>query len=182
MYLGVVTKVEDPKKFVIRATVEDLIEDVIAYPIDVYDEPYVGEPIEVRQIETIYGYSFVYQKQRLRDHTLLKIGDCVVDLDGNGESADAGTITIKIANASIVLKNGGDIEVTTAANIKVKADGNCNIEASGSCEVKSPKVTITGGQCTIDGSVAPTGKGAFCGIPACLFTGAPHVGPTSNGT
>ena len=48
--------------------------------------------------------------------------------------------------------------------------------------VESPNVEITGGNAKIGGTVSPSGQGALCGIPACLFTGAPHVGDTAAGT
>lgn len=190
IYLGTVSKVVDPKKFVIEADVKGLIEGVPAYPVDTFDELAVGDPVVLWQLETVFGYSYLYQKLRLYDHTRMKIGDCCIDIDGNGDSAEAGTITLKNADVTVVIKAGGNIEITnsadykqeTSGNVQIKASGNCNIEASGNCEVKSPKVTITGGQCTIKGTVSPTGSGALCGIPACLFTGAPHSGETASGT
>lgn len=79
---------------------------------------------------------------------------------------------------NITISKDSNVEIKGKSNIKVS--GNCNIEASGNCTIKSPSVKITGGQLTVSGVVNPPGgipnpMGPFCGIPNCLFTGAPHA-------
>ncbi len=83
-------------------------------------------------------------------------------------------------DTDITIDGGNKITINNDSNVKIS--GNCNIEASGNCTIKSPSVKITGGQLTVNGTAAPTGSGPFCGIPACLFTGAPHVGNMVSGT
>jgi hypothetical protein len=65
--------------------------------------------------------------------------------------------------------------------ISITADGAIDLESADSMNLTSPATTLTGGTVTIAGTVSPTGSGALCGIPNCLFTGAPHTGDTSDG-
>lgn len=108
--------------------------------------------------------------------------------------------------------NSDGVEVTVdALNIHVKSDKvMCDIDGAGikvaadtfeanysnSYKRKSAEATveddtltiktangkITGGNFEMKGTCAPEGSGPFCGIPACLFTGAPHVGTKVAGT
>lgn len=80
------------------------------------------------------------------------------------------------SGTQVLIKEDGSVE------LNVVADKTENIE--GNHEVKSPKVQITGGQLTVNGSVVPTTPptGPFCGLPFCLFTGAPQTGPIVTGT
>lgn len=105
--------------------------------------------------------------------------DNTAKIDGNGTIEVTGDIEIKI---------GGNATITISGNAEIKVDGdtkletsNCDVKASSSCTIDSPDVKITGAKATISGTVAPSGKGAFCGIPACLFTGAPQCGEISSG-
>lgn len=91
-------------------------------------------------------------------------GDSKVTVDGNSE------ITVS-----------GDIKINVSGNASVEVSGNCDVKASGSCGIDSPDVKITGASLTVNGTAAPTGSGPFCGIPACIFSGAPHVGNKSSG-
>ena len=80
----------------------------------------------------------------------------------------------------------GDSEVTVGGNVKVEISGNANIKVSGDTKVECPNVDINssssvkihgGGTISLGSgaTVAPAGgKFGFCGIPACLFSGAPH--------
>jgi hypothetical protein len=101
---------------------------------------------------------------------------------------------IKIFDTDIVIKPGevsfkpketiieviGNAKIDVSGDATVKGD-NITAEASASAKIKAPKVHITGGQLTVNGTAAPA-SGPFCGIPACLFTGAPHGGNMVNGT
>ena len=77
---------------------------------------------------------------------------------------------------------GNNKTVTIGANWDVDVGANCNITVTGACVLTSPATTLTGGTVTIQGAVNPTGTGALCGIPFCLFTGAPQTGPIATGT
>lgn len=66
----------------------------------------------------------------------------------------------------IILKEN-TIEIKSG-NGSFKLDGITN-----SLEISGFSTTVKMG-----GTVAPTGSGPFCGLPNCLFTGAPHAGDT----
>lgn len=127
-------------------------------------------------------------------------GDANITIDEGNSN-----VTLQNGNATVDIQSGTyDLKVKGACNIKcedsvnieaksdcsVKAQSNVNIEAQSKCtvkgtsgvEVNSPQVKITGGQCSMNGTAAPSGSGPFCGLPACLFTGAPHVGNMVAGT
>lgn len=78
-------------------------------------------------------------------------------------------ITIKQVSRKVESEN---IDVNVKDTITVKAE-NVNVEAT--------KATVKANECTLDGKVkfthgfgAPDGKGPLCGIPNCLFSGAPQ--------
>lgn len=111
-----------------------------------------------------------------------------VDSSGNLEIEMEGAGKVHIT-ADDEVKIDGNMKVEIGGNAEIKVSGNANIEVSGNTEVKSPnikvdgaQVQITGGQLTTNGSVAPQGNGAYCGIPFCCFTGAPQSGPIVSGT
>lgn len=60
--------------------------------------------------------------------------------------------------------------------------GEMKINAQKGIEIKSPQTKLTGGIVEIGGAVAPEGQGALCGVPYCLYTGAPHSGSKASGT
>lgn len=84
-----------------------------------------------------------------------------------------GNINLKTqANSNVIIEGNSDITIT----------GANNITSSGNTTITSPKTTLTGDIVVIDGTVAPTGTGALCGIPFCLFTNAPQTGPETTGS
>jgi len=111
--LGVVSKIENPDKFVIRFTIKGYLEDCIAYPFDNDDQPVVGDPIVLFGLENVYGYSWMYKKQRLLEHTQFKHTDSVINIKKDNitiKSGDAiieltkdGKITIKASDVTIVI-------------------------------------------------------------------------------
>jgi len=92
---------------------------------------------------------------------------------GSVELTSDGTINIS-SDKDLVLSITGDSTVTST--------GNVTVESSASTEIKGVSVKITGGTLQVDGSAAPTGTGAFCALPACLWSGAPHIGNIISGT
>lgn len=104
-----------------------------------------------------------------------------MDKDGNIEIVAEGNVDVKITgNATITIE--GNKEVKVSGNETVTVEGNQDIKVSGNCTIDSPKVQITGGQLTVNGTASPNGQGAFCGIPVCPFSGAPHIGNMISGT
>jgi len=103
------------------------------------------------------------------------------DLTIKSETAD-----ITVEKKATIKAESADIETKKETNIKCES---AIIDASKSAEIKSPdikmdsaKAKITGGNLEVGGTAAPTGTGPFCGLPACLITGAPHVGDKVAGT
>lgn len=69
------------------------------------------------------------------------------------------------------------------AKVTIKIENGEMIQkAAKSITIDSPNIKLTGGIVEIGGTVAPEGQGALCGVPFCLFTGAPHSGSKSSGT
>ena len=60
--LGVISKVEDSKKFIIKFNVDGIIENCIAYPFDMYEfsQPEVGDKIIVYGLETELGHTYMW--------------------------------------------------------------------------------------------------------------------------
>lgn len=141
----------------------------------VYMTPPVGDPIPTNN-----GLSVNYDGGALK-----------LKLDG---SKTVGLFALQIEDSfgnKVVLKklglevqdSFGNKATTSVTGIEV-VDKNANhvkMNPTG-IEVKGTLVKITGGQCQIDGVVAPTGSGSLCGLPVCLFTGAAQTGPLASGT
>ena len=120
--------------------------------------------------------------------------DATITLEIDQEKEDEEKATLKIHGNTITISKDG-INIETDKNIGFTVKGDTKIEVSGNTEVKaskdatieaqnvtvksSAKTEIKGGQVVLGGTVTPSGKGALCGIPSCLFTGAPHVGDTT---
>ena len=102
---------------------------------------------------------------------------------------------IQIEGAGIVnVTAGGDLNVSTSANATVKSSGNLSVSTSGNTTISTEgdtKITTSGntdikssGQTTVEGSKLNLknilGKNQLCALPACLFTGTPHISPNSD--
>ena len=115
-----------------------------------------------------------------------------IEIDQESEGEEKATITIHgnvvtVSKDGIEIKTDGkvsftadkDLELNVSGNATIKCDKNASIEAQNVTVKSSVKTEIKGGQVKLAGTVTPTGSGALCGLPSCLFTGAPHVGDTS---
>ena len=115
-----------------------------------------------------------------------------IEIDQESEGEEKATITIHgnvvtVSKDGIEIKTDGkvsftadkDLELNVSGNATIKCDKAASIEAQNVTVKSSLKTEIKGGQVKLAGTVAPTGSGALCGLPSCLFTGAPHVGDTS---
>ncbi|MFA5759734.1 MAG: hypothetical protein WC942_10320, partial [Clostridia bacterium] len=82
----------------------------------------------------------------------------------------------------LTLAISSNTKIETTGNTDLKTTGNTTIDTTGNTQIKSTgTVNIQGATVTMEGTtnlVSPTGSGPFCALPACLFTGAPHVGST----
>lgn len=115
-----------------------------------------------------------------------------IEIDQESEGEEKATITIHgnvvtVSKDGIEIKTDGkvsftadkDLELNVSGNATIKCDKDASIEAQNVTVKSSVKTEIKGGQVKLAGTVTPTGSGALCGLPSCLFNGAPHVGDTS---
>ena len=131
----------------------------------------------------------------------------LVSIDGNGKFAAVGVLTVsqgakpgeKIlysrnsdgeVQAVLSLLNDGKVTLETPEAVSVKTKKGVSVEASENLEVtaskeltlSAQKTTLTGGQLTCKGTATPSGRGPFCGIAVCPFTGALQTGTDISGT
>jgi len=108
-----------------------------------------------------------------------KEGNLEVEMEGAGKVHITKDHEVNIdGNFTAVVKGNSDITVN--GNTTIKVDGNVDAKVgkslsakvSGSCTIDSPDVKITGASVTVAGTPTPEGRGAWCGIPFCCFTGA----------
>lgn len=166
--IGRVTQVTDSRKFIIKATITGMIENVTAYPLESSDEPEVGEEIVLFELESEFGYSYLYKKARLFDFTRFKFNDSLIQLTENG--------------IAITTKNGKDIFVSSDGDIDVKGNGDINITVSDNAKIKAREVTIDATTINLPkGNVSPSEQGPFNCIKTCPYTGQPHAGYTMTG-
>ena len=102
-----------------------------------------------------------------------KEGNIDIEMEGSGHMHITGDHKVEI---------DGGLTVKIGADAKIEVSGSADVTVSGSAKLTSPDVTITGGQLTTNGSVAPQGTGAYCGLPFCVFSGCPQSGPIVSGT
>jgi hypothetical protein len=144
-YLTTVSKVVDSDKFTIEFSIKGFISDCIAYPMDTFDQPEVGDPVAVLQIDPIMGSSFIYKKLRLSDYTKLKLTDSEV-----GVYKDK--IKLQSKDANMLITNENDITITSdKANIKVDKDNNITLTSDAANIVidKDNNITLTSNEANI---------------------------------
>lgn len=173
VFLAKVTKVGDDdsrgtnrRLFVIRFDAKGVIEDATAYPVGVSDQPEVGEEVLVFELETVFGYCYMYQKVKTEDNTRFRIGGNLIDIREDGIDMECRD------GSSISVSADGDIGISSNKGISIAVKGDADISVGGKCSVKATSLSAP------NGTVAPTGSGPFCAIPVCPYTGQPHVGNT----
>lgn len=196
--LGKITEVLDdntyPKtKFVIKVDIAGEVEDAIAFPLDTLDQPELGEEVLIFRVETIFGFSYLWKKLKLNDDTRLKVLGSVIDITKDGitissdpeEDKEDPSSTIYIAkDGSVTISTSDKIDIITTNNLNLVSNDKFSLDSKNNIDIKTDKLKITGtnqgfvSTVTVDGMCTPdpTLNGAFCGIPTCPFTGAPHVG------
>ena len=107
-------------------------------------------------------------------------GDITLTTKGKQEKTVEGDAT-QIYKGKWSVSVTGDASIESKGAVNIKATSSCKVEASSEVNIKAP-------QCVIDsqilnfkgtksqGTVPPSGSGVLCGIPACICSGAPHVG------
>ena len=97
-------------------------------------------------------------------------GDVTLDVTGDA-SISAGDVTVEASGDATISATNATVEASSEAKVT-----GVNVEVNGSAQT-----AIKGGQVVLGGTVTPNGAGALCGLPACLFTGAPQSGNISVG-
>ena len=95
-----------------------------------------------------------------------------------------GTTDVLVATdaVKVTMAPDGGISIKTVQDgneISIDAAGEMTIDTAGAINIKSAvTIGVEGASplTTINGVAAPTSSGPFCALPACLFTGAPHIG------
>lgn len=84
--------------------------------------------------------------------------------------------------AAIKLLNDGKIDMISPTDFELNGE-NITLSAKSALTAKGKDVKIegentelTGGTVKCKGVATPDGTGCFCGLPNCLFTGAPQTG------
>ena len=107
-------------------------------------------------------------------------GDVTLTTKGKQETAVEGDATETIKGKWSVSVTG-DASIESKGAVNIKATSSCKVEATSEVHIKAP-------QCVIDsqmlnfkgtksqGTVPPSGSGVLCAVPACICSGAPHVG------
>ena len=96
----------------------------------------------------------------------------------NGEVNTLSALSISMgAGTSIEMNAITTIDLIAAAAMTLEA-ATITLKAVGTITVESSMLDLSGSQIIDSGpkSVPPTGTGAFCGIPYCIISGAPHSG------
>ena len=101
---------------------------------------------------------------------------------------NAGSQTIKLDknNSQTVIKydslviNGADgfkITQEQGSNTMTISKGNTTITLDDDqVTINTPTINVQGKQVNMENTAQPDGKGSFCALPQCLFTGATHIG------
>lgn len=90
--------------------------------------------------------------------------------------------------ASVNLDADGNFSFNGKSDSKLEIEGGMKITVKGDAEIEAQTVTVKGktkvtqGSFECGGTVAPSGQGALCGVPYCLYSGAPQTGNLSQGT
>ena len=119
----------------------------------------------------VFDETVEYKDSEIPDTS--KLAHLIIDNEGNIDIHAAKNITLKIE---------GDSKIEVSGNVEVSTDGDAKITASGSCTIDSPDVKITGGKLTTQGTGSTDMNGPFCGLKACVFSGAAHCGSITSGT
>lgn len=137
VYVGVITKVLNDTNFTIEFTIKGYLEACKAYPIDVLDKPQVKDSIIIYEIDSeLFGFSYLYQKLRIKDFTRISIGSTQVLI--NKED-----ITISSGKSSITIDQDNNISIDSNTDIRIDANTRLDVTAP-VVNITSPTVTVKG--------------------------------------
>ena len=203
-YLGVVKNIIEENDItkeygIIEADIPGVIQGIRAFPKrNELDEPKVGDAILLLCLDPILNSYWIYEKIKENDFIGIRAAGKMIDITPDSisigifdkdteykedERPEMKTYLKIDSEGNMEIKTEGNTELEIKGNAEIKTDGDTKIESSGETEIKatggctidSPDVKIKGGKLTVNGAGAANGQGAFCGIPTCIFSGAPHV-------
>ena len=134
---------------------------------DIYNPIIIGRFPNKKQIDTDPVKNPIVLQSRNGDNWIaVSVSDEAFTLTTSG-----GTV-LEVKDKSITKKV--EEQNDTHDKLTIEATTELNLKA-GTLKIKGDSITIEGST-THSGTAAPTGKGAWCAIPNCLFSGAPHIG------
>lgn len=119
-----------------------------------------------------------YHDSKNSEHGFLHPSGTFVTIDKDGQVS-----VQSVKNLNFHDKNGNLAATmdSSTGNVSVHVKGAITINSAQKTDIESPSTTLKGGDVTVDGAVSATGQGALCGLPFCLFSGTPQVGPIASG-
>jgi len=122
------------------------------------------------------------------DQILASTGGTSVGIQNQAVVINAGSQTLTINNSTsettleynslkIIGSDGVTITQTQGSNTMTISKGNTTITLDDNqVTITTPTINVQGKQVNMENTAQPDGKGSFCALPQCLFTGAVHIG------
>lgn len=115
-----------------------------------------------------------YNKDGITHHVTSKD-----DSEGVSITQTANEVTITAKDTKVTIAKDGAVTLS-AKNVTIEGATTLNTK-SPQTTINGDKVEVTGNSFIRKGTANLDGKGGFCGIPVCPFTGAVHTGSTITG-
>lgn len=156
--------------------------EAIAIPIKYYSSVLNGD--NAKSLKSLFKEAL----QTTGDQILATPGGTSMSLLEQAVIINAGSQTIKLDknNSQTVIKydslviNGADgliIKQEQGSNTMTISKGNTTITLDDDqVTISTPTINVQGKQVNMENTAQPDGKGSFCALPQCLFTGATHIG------
>lgn len=191
---------------IIEADIPGVIQGIRAFPKrNELNEPKPGDAILLLCLDPILNSYWIYERIKENDFIGIRAAGKMIDItpdyisigifDKNSgykedERPEMKTYLKLDSEGNLEIKTEGNTSIEVKGNTEIKTEGDTNIETSGTtditskgaCTIDSSDVKVTGGTLTVGGAGVANGRGGFCGLPNCLFTGATHVTDTITGT
>ncbi|MBP3732570.1 MAG: hypothetical protein J6I84_04915 [Bacilli bacterium] len=183
----------DAQEHMIIAAVPGVYEHLRALPEkNNLEEPKIGDRVIIYVWDPVYNSYNTYRKLQENDIVGFRAHGKMLDITHDRIKVGVFDETIEYSEderpetpiSHVEMDKYGNILVHASNDTTVYIEGNTTINVLGDCTLKvngklTTNATIWEGN---QGTVAPTpGKGPFCAIPVCPYTGAPHVGYISSG-
>lgn len=194
-FLGKIREVKDRTSYEITVDIPGIGEELKAYPYSrgEMDEPVAGNLVYLLSVDPMYHSVFLYLKAKENDFIGIRSNGKLIDITPEaitigvypGDKVNKDDERPEPSKSKIIMDKDGNIKIEASGNISIEVSGDASIKASGKTVIDSPEVQITGGKLTTPngGTVNPEpGKGGFCALPFCCFSGAAQTGSSIQGT